>query len=116
MESGINYKKMGEKIRKARIRRHMTQEKLAELCLLSCAHIGHIERGTRIPSLETVFRISQALEVSVDHLLSGSFSNENNTIYYLDDMLREADENKRTIIMTTVKALLDYTDDQTKMI
>ena len=58
---------IGELI-KARQGRGITQEQLAEMCDLS-AHIGHVERGTRALSLETLVKISLILDVSTDYLL-----------------------------------------------
>ena len=68
MERELDYVALGMRIRQARKENHVTQEQLGEICELSTAHIGHIERGTRIPSLDTLFRISQALHVSMDYL------------------------------------------------
>ena len=47
MKSEFDYAALGERIRRARKQKHLTQEQLAEACDLSTAHIGHIERGTR---------------------------------------------------------------------
>ena len=78
MEKEIDYVALGMRIRKARKDHHVTQEHLGEICELSTAHIGHIERGTRIPSLDTLFRISQALDVSIDHLIFDSVAPDEN--------------------------------------
>ena len=69
MEKELDYTALGIKIRQTRKKHHVTQEQLGEICELSTAHIGHIERGTRIPSLDTLFRIAQALDVSMDYLV-----------------------------------------------
>ena len=53
MEKELDYTALGIRIRQARKEHHVTQEQLGELCELSTAHIGHIERGTRIPSIDT---------------------------------------------------------------
>lgn len=47
----------------------MSQTELAVALGLSAAHVGHIERGSRHASLETVVAISQQLEVSLDQLI-----------------------------------------------
>ncbi len=36
---------------------------------VSEGHIGHIERGSRAPSVEILIHIAAALEVSIDELL-----------------------------------------------
>lgn len=47
----------------------MSQSDLAAALGLSAAHVGHIERGSRHASLETVVAISQQLGVSLDALI-----------------------------------------------
>jgi len=48
---------------------------LAEACDSSDSYIGHIENARGIPSLEMVVKIANALEVTVDQLLSDSYKN-----------------------------------------
>ena len=62
---------IGDRIRKYRELSRMTQEQLSESCSLSTGYIGHLERGTRSPSLETLVKISQILRVSLDDLVFG---------------------------------------------
>lgn len=68
----IDYVSIGKKIRKCRKEKHLTQAELAELINRSLSFVGHIERGTRIISLETFLNIVQALDCSADHLLGTS--------------------------------------------
>ena len=70
----IDYGNIGERIRFNRIKNKMSQEQLAELANISSVHIGYIERGERLPSLETIINIANALTVSADELLAGSLA------------------------------------------
>ena len=65
----IDYVKMGQKVRLCRIKLGLTQVKLAECAGVSATFVGHIERGSRIPSLETLAALSRVLDVSTDYLL-----------------------------------------------
>lgn len=65
----FNYVAMGRRIKKARKEKGLTQEQLAELCDLSTAHIGHVERGSRALSIETLVKIAIVLEISTDYIL-----------------------------------------------
>lgn len=65
----MNYKLMGAKLRKARKRLRMTQEQAAECADISASFIGHIERGSRIPSAETIVRLCKLYHVSADVIL-----------------------------------------------
>ena len=65
----IDYTEIGHKIRQARIAHSYSQEQLAELCGISTAFLGHIERGTRAMSLETLVAVCSTLDISIDYLL-----------------------------------------------
>lgn len=62
---------MGARIRSLRLNKQMTQEQLADRLGLSVSFVGHIERGNRQPSLETLVGLADALDVSTDFLLMG---------------------------------------------
>lgn len=69
----MNYKTMGLRIRMLRKELNMTQEQLAEQAAVSASFLGHIERGTRIASLETLVAICTALNTDPNYLLAGSY-------------------------------------------
>lgn len=60
---------IGKNIRKYRNEKNMRQEDLAERTGLSTNYIGMIERGEKLPSLDTFIEIANALDVSSDMLL-----------------------------------------------
>ena len=62
-------KAVGRRIKEAREKRHITQEELAARIDISPTHVSVIERGTKIPRLDTFVAIANALEVSGDALL-----------------------------------------------
>lgn len=51
-----------------RLRREMTQERLAELAHLSRQSVISIELGRFLPTIETALRLAQALGVGVEDL------------------------------------------------
>ena len=102
MEQELDYIAIGDRIRKYRELSRMTQEQLSESCSLSTGYIGHLERGTRSPSLETLVKISQILRVSLDDLVFGKTEINNNMIKILALTLEEKDPEK-------VKVCLLYT-------
>lgn len=65
----MDYERLGSMVRRKRKELNLTQEKLAELCGISTAFAGHIERGTRALSVETLWRICFVLRISADDLL-----------------------------------------------
>ena len=67
----LDYIKLGMRIRQVRKVRGWSQDVLAKKCGISMSFLGHIERGTRIMSLETLVSICNALDVGADELLWG---------------------------------------------
>ena len=70
------YQGLGKRIRQQRNLAQMTQEKLAEQAGISLSFLGHIERGTRKSSLDTLVKICNALKVSPRLLLQDSLEND----------------------------------------
>ena len=66
----MNYDSIGKNIRSYRIKRKLRQEDLAEMTDLSVTYIGMVERGEKIPALETFIKILNALEISADIILA----------------------------------------------
>lgn len=65
----MNAHAVGQTIKAAREAKGLTQEKLAALVDLSPTHISVIERGLKIPNLDSFVAIANALDVSTDSLL-----------------------------------------------
>lgn len=66
---------IGKNIRKFREIKKLRQEDLAEKMDLTTNYIGMIERGEKIPSLETFINILNSLGVSADMVLSDVLDN-----------------------------------------
>lgn len=66
----MGFESIGKNIRKYRLMKKLRQEDLAEKADLSTNYIGAIERGEKIPSLETFILIINALGVSADMILA----------------------------------------------
>ena len=68
----MDYLRLGQRVRRQRKLLGMTQKEVAEKVGISLPFYGHIERGSRKASLETVINIANALGVSADTLLQDS--------------------------------------------
>ena len=69
----MNNISIGNKIRILRQNKKFTQEKLAEKSDMTQQHISKIEQGIVEPTYETVYRLAEALDVSVDTLIENNF-------------------------------------------
>lgn len=100
---------LGKNIRKYRLDKKLKQDQLAEKTDLSTAYIGMIERGEKIPSLESFLNIANALGVSADMLLCDLLSNSyeiKNTM--LDQKLQGLSINERNMIYEMIDIALRY--------
>ena len=60
--------KIGQKIRIERMKRHLSQEKLAELANLNRNFIGMIERGETSLTVRSLENIANAFEIDIKEL------------------------------------------------
>ena len=65
----MDFYEVGQRIRKIRKARWMSQEQLAEKVNISTTHMSHIENANTKMSLPIFVRIAEALEVQTDALL-----------------------------------------------
>ena len=68
----LDYKAIGKRIKIARIKADLTQERLAEMVEISPTHMSNIETGTTCVSLTAIVSLANALSVTVDDLLCDS--------------------------------------------
>jgi transcriptional regulator with XRE-family HTH domain len=59
----------GKRVRQLRVAAGWTQEQLAEAAGITTTYTSDLERGTKVPSLTIVLRISRAFRISVADLL-----------------------------------------------
>ena len=68
----LDYKAIGKRIKIARIKADLTQERLSEIVGISPTHISNIETGTTKVSLTSIVSIANGLGVTADDLLCDS--------------------------------------------
>ena len=61
----MDYFALGKRIRKRRVEQGMTQEQLAQQVGVTTSFIGHLERGSRKASLETLVALANALHPQI---------------------------------------------------
>ena len=70
----MDYIDLGHRVKDLRRKQNLTQEALAEKLDMSASFLGHIERGTRVASLETLVKLSIVLDTDPNYLLAASTS------------------------------------------
>ena len=68
----MDYEALGQRIRQQRKLMHMTQDELAAVSNVSTSYIGHIERGIKHCSLDTLICICNSLQIPPNSLLQDS--------------------------------------------
>ena len=72
-------KVVGQRIRNYRTQKCLSQDKLAELAGFHPTYIGQLERGEKNATLESIEKITSALQISLSTLFEGIDSTESNT-------------------------------------
>lgn len=80
----IDYNIIGERLKKARLAKGLTQENLAEDLNISIAYLSRIETGTTKINLKRLSEICKLLDISEAKILSGVSDDSQN---YLNDDL-----------------------------
>ena len=100
-------KELGLRICKLREHRKLTREQLGELSNISDRFIYDIETGQKGMSAETLYKLSQALNVTSDYLLFGLESNNNfNRITGVLSKLNEQDQESIEKIIIEIYKML----------
>lgn len=60
--------KFGAKLRKFRREKNLSQEELSKAAGLDRTFVGKIERGERSPSLQTISKLANALDIEIYEL------------------------------------------------
>ena len=100
---------IGRNIRKYRVEKKMRQEDLAEKTGLSANYIGMLERGEKLPSLDTFISILNALGITADAVLCDVLENGytvKNSL--LNDKLQTLPETERNKIYEVIDTLIKH--------
>ena len=66
----VPLRNLGQRIKGLRKARGWSQEKFADVCGVHRTYMGHLERGEKNVSFNTLVRLAEALEISVSELVS----------------------------------------------
>ena len=77
----LNKTTLGKKLRQVRQEKGYTQQHLADKAGIGNVYLGEIERGLKMPSLNSFIRIIEALDVSADFILREELSSGKDYIY-----------------------------------
>ena len=106
MQQEIDYFRLGLKIKEVRQNKGLTQDKLAEIVSCNTSHISNIENNHTKVSLNVLLSIANALNTSIDYLLSNQY--ENSSLALDNEILRaiqNCDDEKKEKILKIIAIL-----------
>ena len=83
----INFEKIGQKLKKIRISKGLTQEYIANMVDVNTSHISNIENNRVKISLPTLVNVCNALDTTVDYILADEYKNPSTVIEH--EILKE---------------------------
>lgn len=102
----IDYKLLGQRVKKFRKKKRLTQAALAEQIEMTPSNISHIERGKTKPSLQTIVDIANCLCVPLDKLMYGNMQDSKAVFAEeLEEILADCDLQERRIVLGCAEAV-----------
>lgn len=104
----LDYKIIGERIKKARRNKGLTQEKLSNKMGVSIAFFSRIERGSSQLSLKRLSEICNILDVSEGYILNGA--TEDSELYLNNDfkeLLDKCTDKQKKMIYEVAKTIIN---------
>ena len=115
MKETVKYEALGKRVRAQRLALGWTQEYLAAKIGVSTSFIGHIERGSRKASVETLVQLSNAMHISTDVLLSDSIDRSGyEELYPFRDLTPGQRAAMKQIMTTMQQQILNWDSDSEK--
>ena len=102
-----DYTIIGERLRKARIEKNLTQENLAEKIDVSVAFLSRIERGNSHINLKRLTQICKILDVTEGYILNGvSSTSDNYLTSEFAEILESATPEQQKLIYEIAKVIV----------
>ncbi len=106
----MNYYEIGQRIRKYRKQKALSQEQLAEAVNISVTHMSHIETGNTKLSLPVLAAIAHVLQVACDDLLSDNDDATTEAVNSIMRVLKECSLSQLKIIAAMARAVKENTE------
>ncbi len=95
----LDYNIIGLRLKKARLNKHLTQEKLAEKLDISVAFLSRIERGSSHINLKRLSQLCSELDVTEGDILNGVSSISSNYLNNdFNELLKQCNPQKQRLI------------------
>ena len=100
----LDYESIGKRIKRYRADKKLTQEALGEMIHTTPIYLSYIENGSRVPSLETIIMLANALDVSADDLLTDNLKHSSSPVNTeLHDLILDCNDDEKDILIKLAK-------------
>ena len=102
----LDYKGIGKRVRFYRKQKGLTQEQLGLNINTSGAYISNIERAVKKPSLENLAAIAEALDITVDDMITPPRNNTDYTMG-LESLIANCSSGTRSKIRSSLNDIIN---------
>ena len=108
----VDYAALGNKIRQKRLSTGLSQDAVSEKIGISESFYGHIERGSKVLSLESLVKIARYYGFSLDYLLMDSTNSgkDDKLQAELDNIFRGKTQNEAIYLLEVLKVFSENMD------
>ena len=104
-------KQVGQRIKELRNLKQLSQEELAHRANMHASHIGQIERGEKSPTIDSLEKIVNALDISLKELFSFDYVPsivEDNFTEKIGSYLIKLNESQKHDVLKIVRILSEW--------
>ena len=103
---------VGMKIKEFRKNKKLTQQGLADLVGVKNSAISNYEQGIRIPKRDFLFRVANALGVSIDEFFPIQNEETSSTLSEINKISSQIEEPRQKIVLDTASSQLEEHEEQ----
>ena len=110
----VNFPAIGDKIRAKRLSTGLSQDAVSEKVDLSEGFYGHIERGSKTLSVESLVKIANYFGFSLDYLLSDSLEaidSDSKLQAEIDNIFKDKTPSQRDYLLKVLKMFAENIED-----
>ena len=102
----LDFYTVGQRIRRLRRRKKLSQATLAEKVDVSATYISHLENGMKFMSVETLIALANALGVSTDTILCDSLDQQLSAcVTEFEIILKDCTNFERRVILDNARSI-----------
>ena len=105
---------VGMKIKEFRKNKKLTQQDLADLVGVKNSAISNYEQGIRIPKRDFLFRVANALGVSIDEFFPIQSEETSSTLSEINKISSQLEEPRQKVVLNTATNQLDEQNQEKK--